>query len=254
MTQIKIGNSVSDLECLSSKVDKYPCYEITNGNIEFEYVDLACNSQHFARFKVERENGDGSVMLKLGDEQKLLSSFVEEYRDIVSTFLESDKEQFRQFVGFVSIKHEYGAATAIRMIIEDFLKANYLVPSILKHLAKADKEKLSGSAKTNGNDLPAEAIMKITVRNLFLTLMGNPQKNGGMRGKIAKSVVKFTKSKTGKKRQFSKDEWEIIERVFDLSSKIVHGKQYDAVQLFNETKVAFKLFEKYNKQVGGWNQ
>lgn len=257
ITQIKSGNQISDLTCLSSRADKYPCYEITNGNTNFNYIDLVCDAQHFARFSVERTDGRGTFRLIVGDEQKVLSSFVNGFRDVVSTFPELDKEQFWQFVGFISIRHAYGAAVAIRVLTEDFLKVNYLAPSILKNLSGPDKEELNKRAKKNNNKILTQAIETIKVNNLFNVLSGTPTGNSRdrLRNKIIESLIEFNKSIAFKKRQFSKDQWEELRSAFKLSSKIIHGDQYDAIQLFNHVKDSvFKLFREYYDRGERWNE
>ncbi|MDA8055787.1 MAG: hypothetical protein M0Z77_09120 [Thermoplasmatales archaeon] len=254
MTQIKIGNQISELSCLNSKVDKYACYEVTNGNIDFEYIDLVCDSQHFARFSVEKTGSDGDITLKVGQEQKVLSIFVDNYRATVLSFRSLDQEQFWQFIGFVSIKHAYGAATAIRVLIEDFLKLNYLSPGIIKYLGKRNLKKLYMKVEKDKTDLASEAVMMITVKNLFLTLMGIDPKSNGLRGHINDTLKKFYRSRATKNRRFKKEQWEKLKLVYDTSSKIIHGQQYDAYQLFNEVNGIFEIFKEYSEKEGKWTQ
>ena len=204
---------------------------------------------------MERTDDDGTVKLIPGDEQKSLSLFVNDFKDIISTFQEPDKERFWQFVGFVSIKHTYGAAIALRILIEDFLKVNYLGPSILRYLSKKDREKLYEVAIEKDNNYLAQAVMLLTVNNLFNTLMGSPSKNSGLRKMIIQSLTKFTKVRIFKKRQFSKDQWAKLKEAYDLSSKIIHGKQYDVIQFYNHTKEnVFDLFKEYYERGEKWNQ
>ena len=239
--------------CDISGADKIPSYELLDGNDAYESIDLICNSSHFVRIRPKKDSAGKLIGVEPSSNQHETALFLDSHKKTISNFPDVDKEQTHNLISFANIDHPYGTAISVRIIIEDFLKDNFLIPAITKFLDSASMLTLQGYAKTNGTTLSVEAITRITVKGLFEILEGGNPGRKGIKSKLEKAVSEYVlNDPIGSNDTFDKATWTLIQQVFDLTSGVVHGRRYNAMQLFRSAKVVFESISIYFANGGKW--
>ncbi len=244
------GRSIEP-QCEISHADTFPCFDFLDSNVSTDYVDLVCSASHFVRMNIELDP-NGKQVLRNGDDSKTISDFVRAQKLNYSQMPDADKEMFENFVGFISIKHTYGSSVSMRVLMEDFIKDNFLAPAIQNYLSSSNKQKLFEEAQSKKIPFLSLSLQKITFGGL-LKMMVNGAKPVGSRGgtvnlkrALRDSFLKYiTTDSTGKKRRLSEAESDTIEQIFKTISAVIHGARYDAIQIFNDSLKYFDILSNY---------
>ncbi|MEM0136640.1 MAG: hypothetical protein QXU18_15670 [Thermoplasmatales archaeon] len=243
-------------QCVMSRSDNFPSYDFLDGNSKEDYVDLVCNASHFVRMNIELDN-NGNTVLKNGNDSKIISAFVDQQKPNYSKMPDFDKEMFENFVSFTSIKRTYGAALSMRILMENFLKDNFLAPAIHQYLSTENQDKLFKEAKLHDAEYLSFALHRITFNHLLDTIgdLSPPPKAQNRLTKfwkvVEESVVEYISTdSTGKKKKLSKNEISDLKDLHKYMSSVVHGARYDALQVFTQSKVFFNLLTSYFKIKG----
>lgn len=253
MTKIKHASLEVDVSCKISKADTIPSYELLEGVDSYDSIDYVCNSSHFVRLTPKKDLSGKLIGAEPASSQKETDSFLDSYKATISNFPDVDKEQAHNLISFTNIAHPFGTAISIRIIIEDFLKDNFLSPAIMQFLGADSLKKLQEHVKTNGTSMLVEAITRITIKRLFAILKGEDPGRNGLKSKIEKAVKEYVvNDPIGSQKNLDKITWEVIQAVFDLTSGAVHGRRYDAIQLFRSSKEVFDAIIIYFGKGGKW--
>ena len=244
------GRSI-DPQCEISHADTFPCFDFLNKNPTPEFVDLICSASHFVRMDVDLDV-NGKPVLKVGGDSKLISDFIKAQKINYSKMPAKDKEMFENFVSFTNIKHPYGSAVSMRVLIEDFFKDNFLAPAINNYLSNSYQQKLFNEAKSRDSNILSLSLHMINFTELMIT-MRNGLKNGrsgykksNLRNALVQSLWKYISSDaTGKIKRLNENESDNVMEVFHTISTVIHGGRYDALQIFNESQKFFELLSEY---------
>lgn len=247
------GRSIEP-QCEISHSDTFPCFDFLDSNLSSDYVDLVCSASHFVRMNIELDP-NGKPILKNGDDNKIISDFVNAQKLNYSQMPDADKEMFEDFVGFTSIKHTYGAAVSMRVLMEDFFKNNFLAPAINTYLSNSDRQKLFEEARSKQIPFLSLSLQIITFGELLKMMVNGVPPASHLRGTVnlkkalRNSFLEYiTIDPTGKVKRLSKDESDTMGQIFGTISKVVHGAHFDALQIFKESLKFFDLLTVYFKQ------
>ncbi|MGP6207919.1 hypothetical protein ACNF42_07840 [Cuniculiplasma sp. SKW3] len=247
-TQLKCNGNEIEPVCHLSHSDTFPCYEILNGNIEEGYVDLICNSSHFVRMKVDK-NANGVISLDKQEDSKTIEGFIKSQKKYYLQFTDEDKELFDNFVSFMTIKHAFGSAISLRVLMENFMKKNFISPAIIMFLDDQDKGELFDKAREKNTDYLSQALNMITFTDLIYLLKDQKlpkNKKGALKNKIKTSIISYvTNTEEGKNRNLGEEELGDIKNIFDTVSNVIHGKKYDTDQIFIDSKPFFETLKKF---------
>ena len=234
--------------CFLSGADTFPCYEILDGKGEENYVDLVCNSSHFVRMKVDKE-GNRQKILDKPEDSITIEEFIKEQKPIYLKLSDEDKELFDNYVSFISIKHSFGSAISLRVLIENFFKKNFIDPALTKFLSEEDKGKLFSKAKNNNTDYLSEALHTINFKVLIDLLKNNKPfklKNSKTQSKLRESINRYiTENAEGKTKILVENELTKIYGIFNIASKVIHGNRYDTNQIFLDSKPLFEILMRF---------
>lgn len=238
-------------QCEIRHADTFPCFDFLDNNSSSNYVDLVCNNSHFVRMNVELDD-NGAPVLKNGDDSKIISGFVEAQKSNYSLMPDRDKEMFEDFISFISIKHSYGSAVSMRVLIEDFFKDNFLAPAIQNYLSNQNRRKLFNEARSKRIHFLSLSLHKITFKGLLHIMENglNPVRNSNSSPNLKRALNEsfwnyISSDSTGKIRRLNKDESDIVNLVFDTISTVIHGGRFDAIQVFNDSRKFFDLLSTY---------
>ena len=247
------GRSIEP-QCEIRHADTFPCFDFLDNNIPTDYVDLVCSASHFVRMNIEKDP-NGKTVLKNGNDSKMISDFVRKQKLNYSQMPDADKEMFEDFVGFTSIKHPYGSAVSMRVLMEDFFKDNFLAPAIKNYLSSSDKQKLFEEAKSKQIPFLSLSLQKITFSGL-LYIMSNGANTVNSQGRtvpLKRALIDsfweyISTDSTGKIRRLSKNESDTVGQIFDTISTVIHGGRFDALQIFNDSLKFFDILSVYFEQ------
>jgi hypothetical protein len=247
------GRSI-DPQCELSQADTFPCFDFLDNNSHPEFVDLVCSASHFVRMEVDLDV-NGKPVLKVGGDSKLISDFIKAQGINYSKMPDKDKEMFENFVSFTNIKHPYGSAVSMRVLIEDFFKDNFLAPAINKYLPNSYWQKLFQEAKSENKNFLSLSLQKINFTDLLNTMKNglkeDKSKNNKnkLKGALSGSLWKYISSDTkGSIRRLNQEESDNVLALFRTISSVIHGGRFDALQIFNESQIFFELLSKYFKE------
>ncbi len=220
-----------------------------NENGKENYVDLVCNSSHFVRMRVDK-NDNGQQILGMADDSKAIEDFIRIQKPIYSIMSDKDKEFFENYIGFISIKHSFGSAISLRNLLENFLKNNFIEPALEKFLPEEQKGQLFNYVRKYGGEYLSRALHLITFSGLVKLLKTrNVGRNGNrLRKKIRESIVKYVEENDmANLNHLGEEELDKIQKIFDLVSKVIHGSKYDTDQIFSESKPFFDVLTGFNQ-------
>lgn len=244
-----------EASCALSQADTFPCFEFLDSKRSPQHVDLVCNASHFTRMTVEFDNTSGKTHLVSDTDNKTIIDFIDEFRNTYSKFPDKDKELFENFVSFAAIEHTYGIAISIRILMEDFLKDNYIVPAISRELSNGNKQTLMLKSKNENIDYSSNALKIMTFTEFMKVMRGgyNLSSNPKLKGYLMKAVCDYiTSNGEGQKIRIDPDDSDAILKVFNIVSGVIHGKKFDALQIFNASVPFLKLTEKYIEKGVEW--
>lgn len=247
------GRSIEPL-CEISHADTFPCFDFLDNNSSSDYVDLVCSASHFVRMNVELDP-NGKPVLKVGDDSKIISDFVKEQRINYSRMPDKDKEMFEDFISFISIKHTYGSAVSMSVLMEDFFKDNFLTPAINNYLSESNKRKLFNQARSKQMHFLSLSLHKITFSGLLnimrdgLHPVNINNRTMDLQEALKEALWKYISlDSTGRARRLSNNESDTVKEVFDTISTAIHGGRYDALQIFRNAQKFFDILSVYFQQ------
>jgi hypothetical protein len=206
---------------------------------------------------VEFDVQTGKTYLTKDKSNKIITDFIEQFRDIYSKFPDKGKEQFENFVSFATIKHSYGTAISIRILMEEFLKDNYIVPAISQKLSDGKMQKLMEICKKDGIDYASEALKTMTFTN-FMKVMQTDFHNrdklepkDNLKDNLKKAVYDYI-TNDGKETRIDYKDSQTILDIFSIVSGVIHGRRYDALQIFNYSVPFLNITRKYIEKGVKW--
>lgn len=255
-TNIKYKDKTDQIYCALSSADSFPCYDFLYNTSSPSQVDLVCNSLHFTRMSVVIDGQTGERHLKKVENNKLISDFIEEQKGNYSNMPDTGKELFENFASFINIEHSYGAALSLRILIEDFIKDNFIAPAISNHLSQAFINELFDKAKEKDTPYLSLALLTINFGNLLKMMKSPPiikRNNLNLQKALNNAFCEYiSNDKIGILRKLSKPESEGISDIHKTVSSVIHGKRYNALQVFQSSKPFFDILTDFFKKGQKW--
>ncbi|MCW1294219.1 MAG: hypothetical protein QXP07_00035 [Candidatus Parvarchaeum sp.] len=257
-TKYEDNNNNIEPVCPLSNADRFPCYEILNGNVNGNSINLVCSSSHFVKLEVKNDS-NGKTILDKPEGSKVIENFIQKQRMSYYYKLSvEDKEQFENFVSFININHSYGSAISLRILIENFFKENFISPALDKFATEDLRKDIFSECKKKNYETIPFVLHQITFSGLIKTLKNkkpqqrnNPKYNKDLKYRLEILIKTYiTVDIEGKKMNLKKKDLNKVNDIFSFVSSVVHGKKYDCNQIFSTSQPFFDILRDfYNKQV-----
>jgi len=255
-TIVKYKGKTDQIYCELSSADNFPCYDFLYNTSSPDQVDLVCNSLHFTRMSVVIDDQSGERHLTKVKNGKLISDFIKEQKGNYSNMPDTGKELFENFASFMNIEHSYGAALSLRILIEDFIKDNFIAPAISNHLSQTFINELFEKAEKKDTPYISFALHIINFGKLLEMMKSPPTikpNNLNLPKALNNAFCEYiSNDEVGILRKLSKSESEGISGTYKTASSVVHGNRYTALQVFQSSKPFFDILTDFFKKGQKW--
>ncbi len=256
-------NNINNLRCRISKDDGFKTIQYLNNNLssinDGDSIILVCDENHINRYALVKYNKNNRTGFKIMEEweDSELKDMYELFNSIRTSIPDIDRERFLDFFSFCNLGngHVYAAAISIRVILEDFLVDVYSKPLLI--YMESNYNDYYKSFLVNFNKHKDNTNMQMSLyRDMNTTGMIKKIENTKPIKAVKKNISKYRKtnyililhkylnSMHSQELWFDHDD-NILSKLWDLSSGIVHGKQFTMQQLIKDTFKFVKVMQKH---------